>query len=431
MLGRLRRSSFARRVGMLAGSIAVGQMLVYATSPLLTRLYTPSEFGIVASYFAALAAVSFLGSFNYELAVPIAQDDEEAVDLVVLGAALLAASSVVLLLAIVLVPSEWLTVGAATDDLSVFVYVLPLGLLFVGLYGIFVQWAYRTNDFRTISRTRLWQSGTQVGLNCGLGLVGAGSWGLLAGRLAGQSAGTWSLVRPLRRLVRSGGGRPSRSRLRAAGRRYRNFALFTTPRRYLGDMVLSVPILFLTASEGAHTAGLFSLAVTTVQLPLNIIGDSISGVYLADSARYRFSDPAKVRSLGDRLLVVLVVVSLLVLAALWLLGPPAFEIVYGAEWREAGVYALLLWGATCGRFIFKPLSNVYDIFERQATFLVVSVMRLVMAVAALGVCIHLGTVARVSVLAYSVAVFVGFALQYVIARRILTDAVAKFEKQAR
>lgn len=52
----LPRSSFARNVAVLAGGTAVGQAIVVLASPILTRLYTPEDFGVLAVY------TSFLGS---------------------------------------------------------------------------------------------------------------------------------------------------------------------------------------------------------------------------------------------------------------------------------------------------------------------------------------------------------------------------------
>ncbi|MBC7345458.1 MAG: lipopolysaccharide biosynthesis protein, partial [Clostridia bacterium] len=50
----LSKSSFARNVAVLAGGTAVGQAIVVLASPILTRLYTPGDFGVLAVYSSLL-----------------------------------------------------------------------------------------------------------------------------------------------------------------------------------------------------------------------------------------------------------------------------------------------------------------------------------------------------------------------------------------
>ncbi|MGB9859042.1 MAG: lipopolysaccharide biosynthesis protein, partial [Moorellaceae bacterium] len=81
----LPKSSFTRNVAVLTGGTAAGQAMVVLASPILTRLYTPEDFGVLAVYSSVLSIVSVVASLRYELAIPLAEDDETAANLLLLS----------------------------------------------------------------------------------------------------------------------------------------------------------------------------------------------------------------------------------------------------------------------------------------------------------------------------------------------------------
>lgn len=74
----LPKSSFARSVAVLAGGTAAGQAIVVLASPIITRLYTPEDFGVLAVYSSLLGILSTVAALRYELAIPLSEKDEDA-----------------------------------------------------------------------------------------------------------------------------------------------------------------------------------------------------------------------------------------------------------------------------------------------------------------------------------------------------------------
>ena len=75
---KLLDSRFVRRLTILSGGFLLGQLLILATSPILTRLFTPAEFGVYAVFTALTGIFGNVLSMRYELAVPIAKGDRDA-----------------------------------------------------------------------------------------------------------------------------------------------------------------------------------------------------------------------------------------------------------------------------------------------------------------------------------------------------------------
>ena len=74
---------------MLTGT-AAGQLVSILLSPVLTRLYSPQQFGVLSVYTALLTILVVIASLRYELTVPMAASDEDAINLVALCCCVLA-----------------------------------------------------------------------------------------------------------------------------------------------------------------------------------------------------------------------------------------------------------------------------------------------------------------------------------------------------
>src|SRR5215472_8746948 len=76
--------SFARNVGiMLAGTVS-GQTISLLIAPLLTRLFTPAQFGDLGVYSSVLMMIGMISSLGLELAVPICLAEAECANLLAL-----------------------------------------------------------------------------------------------------------------------------------------------------------------------------------------------------------------------------------------------------------------------------------------------------------------------------------------------------------
>ena len=76
---------FGRHVVTLASGTAVGQVLLVLALPVLTRLYTPADYGALAVYSATLTVLLVLASLRFEQAIPLPEDDRVAGSLLALS----------------------------------------------------------------------------------------------------------------------------------------------------------------------------------------------------------------------------------------------------------------------------------------------------------------------------------------------------------
>ena len=79
------KQKFIRSIGLLAGGTAFAQLLALLALPALTRLYTPEDFTVLASYISILALLTVVACLRFEIAIPIPKDKETAVNLLVIS----------------------------------------------------------------------------------------------------------------------------------------------------------------------------------------------------------------------------------------------------------------------------------------------------------------------------------------------------------
>lgn len=372
---------FGNNVVLLAGGTALGQGLVLVSYPLLTRLFTPVDFGILSVYSSLLTILVTVASLRFELAISIPKEDGDAADILVLCGLLLILLTLVCL---AMTGVSFLLGGLSrTKVLGYAAWFLPLGFAGAGLSQILNYWMVRKKAFGVIARTRISQGVWMIVCLISLGIFKWGAVGLIIGDIVGRVAGTATLLRPVLKedlgLLRG----VTANRVRAAFRRFGRFFYFGGPSAMLDIASLQLPALMLAWQYGPQVAGWFALAQRIMGIPLRLVGTAVGQVYLAESSKLAHTDVGKVRALFHTTSRRLLMYGVLPVLATGILGPFVFETVFGKGWREAGLFLLMLVPLTLGQFIISPLSQNAVIFGKQKQQFVGDVVRTTLAVVVL------------------------------------------------
>jgi O-antigen/teichoic acid export membrane protein len=378
----LPRGRFARSVALLAGGTALGQAITVLVSPILTRLYTPEDFGIFGVYASILGIVTVVASLRYEYALPLPEDDETAANILVLCFILLFGMTTLSWLVIHSLGNQ-IVAWTNVPGLKRYLWLIPLGMLGAGAYQTLNYWAVRKRDFPRIARTRLSRGVARAALQVGVGFAHSGPLGLLLGQFAGETAGSTSLGLAAWRKDRAPFKAISLQGIRLAGARYKRFPLFSSWAGLLDALGLQLPQILFAAFYGAEVAGWFALGQRVIAAPLNIVVDSVGQVYFGEAARLPRDNPKTMRSLFLKLTGRLALTGGLPVAVICALAPWFFTIVFGPGWETAGRYVQILGLMFAVRFAIVPLSHTLNVLERQDLYLIWDGTRLVLVVGAL------------------------------------------------
>jgi len=399
----LPRGRFVQSVGVLAGGTALGQLVVVLASPLLARLYTPHDFGVLAIYGSLLGILSTVATLRYELAIPLPEKEQEGAGLVVL------ALGVCLGMSLVLAATLWiwgnpLVHFANAPALRPHLWLLPVGIALVGTYQTFNYWAVRRGAFPLIARTKLSQAAANVGLQLGLGILGAGPLGLLVGDVAGRTAGVTTLSH--------GGGNTLRSvtfrDVRRLALRYKRFPLISSFSGLLNSAGLQMPVILLATLFGSQAAGWFLMVQRVMGAPVTLLGQATAQVYFGEAAELRLKQPENLRAFFIKIALRLFVLGGLPIGLIGLTAPWTFPLLFGPDWRMAGWMAQALTAMYVMQFVVYPLSQTLNVLERQDLQLAWDIARLLLVITSMGVASFSGWDAIGAVVALGVVMLVGY-----------------------
>src|SRR5690606_24533531 len=139
---------------ILTGGTAFGQALMALSLPVLTRLYTPEDFRLLAVYMAILGMLTVVSCLRLNIAIPLPERDEDGMNLVALS--VVAAAAVSLLTAL---PAMFAPVATASilgqPDMAPYLWMVPVGTLLASVYTALQYWSSRRKLFPLIAATQM------------------------------------------------------------------------------------------------------------------------------------------------------------------------------------------------------------------------------------------------------------------------------------
>lgn len=420
----LKKSSFARNVIMITGGTVFAQGLNILFSPIITRIFTPDEYGKLTVYVAILGMINLLGALSYDSAIPIAEDDEKAFNILILCLAILLLVTSILFLVIITIGDKLLLL-LNSEQLIEYKLFIPIGFFLTGLYTVILQWSFRKKDYKSITITKYSQSIVGNVSKIGLGLLNGGSVGLIVGNVLSQSAGLLTLIKPNAAQFKDLLKKVNYLNIKRLSIRYIRFPLYLAPGLFILSFASQLPTILISSLYGGATVGLFGLARSITFLPMTIIGKSVQDVFYAEAASIGKSNPLKIKKLSSSLLKKMIVLGGIPMLTLVLFGPFLFSFVFGADWQIAGIYSRLLSIHVFCHFIFHPISTVYTIFEHQKKIFVLNVLRLILVLGIFGLALFYELDIYFTILIHSISMALVELLKYIIAQNIISEEIEK------
>jgi len=397
-----------RNMAMLASGTAVARAIGALSIPVITRIYLPEHFGVLAVFTSLTALLVPFGTLRYSMALPLPKRDGTALNLAVLCV------SSLLIVSLLVTLVFWLTAPYLLELLSMqqllpFWWLLPLAIAGTGLYELLSHWAVRDKAFKPLARTKIWQAVIGAITKIGLGLLGLKPLGLLIGQVFTQAGGVFSLFKNFFGKFRSTWRHVSRTRIRFLIRRYADFPKYRLPSQFLLVFSTKAPLLYFAWHFGADITGQLGLALMVMALPINLFGQTTGKAYYGEIAKIGRKNPDKIYEITKNVTKKLFLISVPPFLVLLFGGPWLFQFIFGEVWREAGVFASMLAVYLLTQFVSSPLVNAMTVFEKQLMFLIINLVRLCGLIIIFGISYSLLLSPEATVLIYSI----GLSIHYI------------------
>ncbi len=419
------KSRFIRSVVAISSGTAMSQLLLVLSTPLLTRLYLPSDFGVFAVFNSLLSTAVVASSLRYEIAIPLPRRHKHAAYIVILS--LLINTLICLIIGIIVVfwPDE-IARYIKTPLLKNYLWLLPVGVLCLGVYKVFNYWAIRHKAYNEIAKTKIIQSASSVIVQVGAGLLSFGAAGLISGRMIGQSAGAFRLARGthLFDLIRT--TRKILAKLLITALTYKNFLKYDVAASIIDALNIQLPQIMLAAIFGPLVSGYYMLSNRVLAMPASLLGQAVGQVYYGN-----WNDAllhGNISKSTDRVIIILIALIIIPGLVTFFTGVYLFPIIFGPAWLQAGLFAKWMIFGTAAQFVYSPVSMALMATNGQKTNLTINSFLLICK---LGACFA-GYVLKNSLLTiqfFSFATMIVYILGIFIIRRRLTTITIKSIKE--
>lgn len=371
---------FIKDSGTLVSGQVAAQLIAFAAYPLLTRLFTPDDFGLYNVFYSYIEVFIILSTGKYELSVVAAKSDVEANAIARMTLRINTCVSLLLLTVVLALTLAGVRLGPLVPSLAL---LIPFMVFFCGSTRVYSFLCNRGKRYRTIASGEVTTSAAGVALKAIAGWL-APLWGWLhavglpLGTVAGKAVGNLYYRLRVGRLSAT-----DRASERTLMRRYHNFPLYVMPKEFVSSFSANLPFLWLAAYFDNAAIGLFSLALTFTIRPVRILNNAFEAVFYADTTQ-KVQQGAPIGAPIRRFVLVLNAVAIPLMAAGFFYAEPVFTFLFGDKWIGTGYYVRCLIPWLCVMLTANSLMFVSNLFGTQRVDFFFQIALLVLRVAALG-----------------------------------------------
>ncbi|MGM0841646.1 MAG: lipopolysaccharide biosynthesis protein [Bacillota bacterium] len=358
------KGNFFRNVSILVSGTALSLIVIVLTTPLLTRLYTPEEFGGYSIYVSILYTTSVMASLLYESAIPLPKDEDDAVNLLSLSLIIVLGMSVLTLIGVWLFRQSIASI-VNIPHLGEYLWLLPLSLFGFGVFQVLNTWLIRREAYPFMAKGKVFMNLSQVFSQISLGLLHFGPVGLVAGEVMGRIVGSSTVLRLSFTSIRERFNKINLKKMGILANRYKYFPLISSWSSILSVASGHLPVFFIAASFGSKAAGLYMLGQRVLSIPDALIGFSVKQVYFASATKQIRSTTTPLNSLFWQMVWKLSGVSFLIICCIVLIAPWTFGHVFGDDWIESGMYIQVMAILFFFQMVVGPITANFYVFEAQ------------------------------------------------------------------
>ena len=385
----------------LSSSSALLMLLPLIVTPILSRLYSPADYGdwgVFSSVFYVINSFLFL---SYENTIVKSGNEEEVPNLI--GICVIVSSIVILLTVLTFTIGKLIGVEFFCSFPSVKLLVLLLSAQ--AIHVIANNIANREKKYGLMSIANIVGGTSQAAFRVTLGVYPIVAYGLIVGNVIAQVVTTLFIVVCLLRSVQIEWNYLSLKRLTNLAKVNKKFPLFDAPARFVELSLANIALIIMTFFWDKSEIGSYSMVTQFVLLPISIVGTSMGNVFykeLCESA----GQPDVIALTTLRASKITFLLSFLPLLFFVVGGDYLLTFVLGQKWVAAGKIAICICVYSVPLILSEPLLPIFRSLDRQELRFRLNVLNFILSLGSLFATATLTHNLYISLLVYSM--FSGF-----------------------
>jgi len=144
---------FTNVLKMVSGNI-IAQIFVILLMPILTRLYSPEDFGVFQLFLSISTIITALSCLSYQFAIMLPKDDEDSANIVILCVILITIISIASG-SIFIIYSDVIGKVLNAPVISQYLIFLPFVVFISSVFSVMTYWLSRRTQFGTIATAQV------------------------------------------------------------------------------------------------------------------------------------------------------------------------------------------------------------------------------------------------------------------------------------
>ncbi len=396
-------NKFYKDTMLLIFSSAISQIILILSVPLISRIYTTSEFGNF-TLFNNLALV-FIPIINarFDLMIIKASSKKEA-------NALSQISLKISFYIIAVILPLGLIISIIFSDYLFEILSLSLLLILVSLSNVFTSYLNLTKKYKHISMINVSRSFIMVFLQVIFGFMNFGYVGLIMGftlsYIAGLSIGYKQFKNAFTQIKDS-------MYLKEMFHLNIKQLKYSTPSILMNSLSLSLIVFFIGILYSSHDVGLYGMATRILNVPVVVAGLGLSKIFM-QKANEDYRAYNSFRNILFKFSILLFLLAFIVYVPLLILNEKIILIFLGKEWIEVATLFLPLVILYITRLVVSTVSLSNIVIGKQKLDLFFQFLLLVISVISSGLALMLNWEFTTFVLINSVGLTFGYIIFYIL-----------------
>lgn len=371
------KSEFSKNVLTLISGTTIAQAIPIAISPILTRIYTPDDFGVYALFLSITAIFGSISTGRYEQAIMLPKEDEDAINIFSIGLVITILVSTIILILVILF-NPFFTRILENEAIGVWLYFIPVVVFLVGLFNLLTYFNLRRGGFKDLAKATVIKSIVLSISQLGFGFFKYGAGGLISGQILSQLSSNLKLILNIIRdkfLLSS----ISKSQMIIQAKRYKKFPLISSWAVLANTLSLNLNNILISTFFNVSTLGIYTLVQKVLGMPMTLIGTAVSQVFLK-SATDEMHQKGNIKHAFNSTLKKIAFIALPIYFFIFFIVEDLFSFIFGEAWSVGGVYAKILIPLFFIRFLSSTMSPTLAIYEKQKSELLFKLTILILSV---------------------------------------------------
>ncbi|MCZ8020955.1 MAG: oligosaccharide flippase family protein [Cyclobacteriaceae bacterium] len=339
----------------------ISQAIPLLFSPLLTRLYSPREFGSFALYFSIITILSSFSTGKYEQALAITKNKSEANQVLSLCFLISTFFSALVLLFVISLNHYQFTFFEISI-LEEGIFLIPFGLLVSSWFQSLSYYLNKDGLYKEMSLSRILRSSFYVIFAITLSQLEK-NYVLVVAEVIAYLIVVIYLVYIIRK---SDYQLPRLSNIHGVALQYIGFPKFSILSGFVEKVSSQSPTFYFNnVLKNSEALGAFGFTYRIVAAPIDLLSKSIGDVFRKNASdEYLQTGQAKLVFTAN--LKRLTILSGITFIPAFFIVEDFFVLLFGENWSIAGYYAKLMIPLFALQLIVSPLSTMFFIAQKQS-----------------------------------------------------------------